>query len=84
MAWLAYTVTFKDQKKSDDWHYIKYDKWQDVNGLLLPEKLVWYNVENGKPKGKKMDVKFDKVTTTETMLDAAVFSKPAEAEYVKK
>ncbi|HLT49062.1 MAG TPA: DUF6503 family protein [Aequorivita sp.] len=83
MAWLAYTVTFKDQKKSDDWHYIKYDKWQDVNGLLLPEKLVWYNVENGKPKGKKMDVKFDKITATETMLDASVFAKPAEAEYVK-
>lgn len=83
MAWLAYTVTFKDQKKSDDWHYIKYDRWQDVNGLLLPEKLVWYNVENGKPKGKKMDVKFDKITATETMLDASVFAKPAEAEYVK-
>ncbi|MCG2417921.1 ELL-associated factor [Aequorivita sp. F47161] len=83
MEWLAYTVTFKDQKKSDDWHYIKYDKWQEVNGLLLPEKLVWYNVENGKPKGKKMDIKFDKVTATETMLDASVFAKPDEAQYVK-
>ena len=83
MAWLAYTVTFKEQKKSDDWHYIKYDKWQDVNGLLLPEKLVWFNVENGKPKGKKMDIKFEKVTATETMLEASVFAKPSEAEYVK-
>lgn len=83
MAWLAYTVTFKDQKKSDDWHYIKYDKWQEVNGLLLPEKMVWYNVENGKPKGKKMDIKFDKVTATETRLDASVFAKPDEAQYVK-
>ncbi len=83
MAWLAYTVTFNDQKKSDDWHYIKYDKWQEVNGLLLPEKMVWFNVEKGKPKGKMMDIKFDKVTATETMLDASVFSKPAEAEYVK-
>ena len=83
MVWLAYTVTFKDQKKSDDWHYIKYDKWQDVNGLLLPEKLTWWNVENGKPKGEKMDIKFDKVTATETMLDAEVFAKPAEAEYVQ-
>ncbi|MCZ4320136.1 hypothetical protein O4H26_14175 [Aequorivita viscosa] len=83
MEWLAYTVTFKDQKKSDDWHYIKYDKWQEVNGLLLPEKMVWYNVENGKPKGKKMDIKFDKVTATETMLDASVFAKPYEAQYVK-
>mgnify|MGYP000347877703 CR=1 FL=1 len=83
MAWLAYTVTFKDQKKSDDWHYIKYDKWQEVNGLLLPEKMIWFNVENGKPKGKKMDIKFDKIAITETMLDPAVFKKPSEAQYVK-
>lgn len=82
MAWLAYTVTFKEQKKNNDWHYIKYDKWQDVNGLMLPEKLTWWNVENGKPKGEKMDIKFDKVTATETMLDAVVFAKPAEAQYV--
>ncbi|MDN3723827.1 hypothetical protein QRD02_05495 [Aequorivita sp. SDUM287046] len=83
MAWLSYTVTFSDQKKNEDWHYIKYDKWQEVNGLLLPEKLVWYNVEKGKPKGKEMDIKFEKVTTTETMLDGSVFKKPAEAEYVQ-
>ncbi len=83
MTWLAYTVTFMDQKKSADWHYIKYDKWQEVNGLQLPEKLTWWNVENNKPTNEKMDVKFDKVTATETMLDASVFKKPAEAEYVK-
>ncbi|OAD92774.1 hypothetical protein A7A78_02375 [Aequorivita soesokkakensis] len=83
MTWLAYTVTFKDQKKSDDWHFIKYDKWQDVNGLLLPEKLTWWNVENGKPHDEKMDIKFDKITATETMLDASVFAKPTEAEYVQ-
>ena len=83
MAWLAYTVTFRDQQKSDDWHFVKYDKWQDVNGLLLPEKFAFWNVENGKPKSKKADYKFDKITATETMLDASVFAKPAEAQYVK-
>ncbi|CAM3506516.1 DUF6503 family protein [Aequorivita lipolytica] len=82
MAWLAYTVTFKDQKKSNDWHYIKYDQWQEVNGLLLPEKLTWWNVENGKPKSEKMDIKFNKIAASETMMDASVFSKPTEAEYV--
>jgi hypothetical protein len=83
MAWLAYTVTFMDQKKSDDWHYIKYDKWQEVNGLQLPEKVTWWNVENGKPDDEEMDIKFDKISATETMLDPSVFNKPAEAEYVK-
>ena len=84
MTWLAYTVTFMDQKKSDNWNYIKYDKWQEVNGLQFPEKMTWWNVENGKPTNEKMDIKFDKITATETKLDASVFAKPAEAEYVKK
>ncbi len=83
MAWLAYTVTFKDQKKSDDWHFLRYDKWQEVHGLLLPEKVTFWNVENNKPKDKKMTYKFDKIAATETMLDASVFAKPSEAEYVK-
>ncbi len=83
MEWLAYTVTFKDQTKSDDWHFVKYDKWQDVNGLLLPEKFTFWTVENGKPKAKKADYKFDKITATVTMLDASVFAKPNEAEYVQ-
>lgn len=82
MAWLAYTVTFKYQKKSTDWHYIKYDKWQDVNGLSLPEKLSWYKVENGKPKGKDIDMKFTNIAITETSLDPSVFTKPAEGRYV--
>ncbi|MDP2687961.1 MAG: hypothetical protein Q8O62_12110 [Aequorivita sp.] len=83
MTWLAYTVTFSDQKKSEDWHYIKYDKWQEINGLQLPEKITWWKVENGKPKGEEMDIKFDKIAATETMLEASVFAKPKEAEYVK-
>lgn len=82
MTWLAYTVTFKDQKKSDDFHYIKYDKWEDVNGLQLPKKITWWNVENGKPHDEKSDMKFDKITLTETRLENSVFEKPAEAEYV--
>ncbi|WP_347374431.1 DUF6503 family protein [Aequorivita sp. Q41] len=83
MAWLAYTVTFKDQEKSDNWRYIAYGKWETVNGLLLPKKITWWNVENGKPHDKKMDVKFDKITVTETQLDDSVFKKPTEAEYVQ-
>jgi hypothetical protein len=84
MTWLGYTVTFKDQKKSENWKFIKYDTWQEVSGLLLPEKLVWYNVENGKPTKKKNDLKFDKITATETMLESTVFAKPTEAEYVSQ
>ncbi len=84
MTWLAYTVTFRDQQKSDDWHFIKYDKWQEVNGLLLPEKFTFWTVEDGKPVAKKRDYTFKKISATETKLDATVFAKPSEAEYVNK
>tara|TARA_R110002049_G_scaffold13550_19_gene59068 strand:+ start:2259 stop:3059 length:801 start_codon:yes stop_codon:yes gene_type:complete len=79
MVWLAYTVTFKSGEKSDNWNFIKYDNWQDVNGLLLPEKLTWYEVENGSPKGEKRNKIFKKLTATETVLEASVFAKPEGA-----
>lgn len=84
MTWLGYTVTYRSGEKSDDWHFIKYDKWQEVNGLLLPEKLMWYNVENGLPAGERNDLLFDKVTVSTMKLDAAVFAKPEAAVVVPK
>jgi hypothetical protein len=84
MEWLGYTVTYSENEKSDDWHYIKYDKWQDVNGMLLPKKLTWYNVKDGKPTDERSDKKFDKVTITETVLETSVFKKPEGAVIVEK
>lgn len=49
MEWLAYTVTRGQGSKSTDFHFIKYNKWQDVNGLLLPEELIWYKSEDNLP-----------------------------------
>ena len=84
MVWLGYTVTYRSGEKSEDWHFIKYDKWQDVNGLLLPEKLTWYNVKDGKPTDERNDILFKKVTATETVLEPSVFAKPVGAVIVEK
>jgi len=84
MTWLGYTVTYRSQEKSEDWHFIKYADWQDVNGLILPSKLTWYNVEDGKPTTERNDMLFNKVTATETVLDPAVFAKAALSEVVEK
>ncbi len=40
MEWLSYTVTFGKNQKSKDFHFIRYDRWQDVNGLKLPKASV--------------------------------------------
>lgn len=84
MEWLAYTVTFKTGEKSDDWRFIKYSNWQELNGLILPETLTWYNVENGAPTSKRNDMEFTKVTISTLTLDDTVFAKPEAATVIAK
>lgn len=83
MEWLAYTVTYGQGKKSNQYSYIKYKKWQEVNDLLLPEELIWYNVENNRPttaKGKSRV--FSKVDIDRGGLDKRTFAIPANGIYV--
>lgn len=50
MEWLAYTVTFKTKKPSDRYNILKYNKWENVNGLILPKEILWYKKdEKGNP-----------------------------------
>ena len=83
MAWLAYTVTYGKNKKSDTFSYIKYDQWVNVNGLKLPSKLQWYAVENGVPTEMRSERSFIKPTTTATLLDSAIFEKPESGEFAE-
>ena len=45
MEWLGYTVTYFDQKVSNDIHYARYPEWENVEGLLLPKLMVWYQLQ---------------------------------------
>jgi hypothetical protein len=80
MAWLGYTVTFDENEKNDNWKFIKYSEWQEINGLKLPKTLTWYTVENGKPIQARNNMEFEKVTLTETVLEDSVFDVPASAK----
>jgi hypothetical protein len=42
MEWLAYTATFNTKKPSDKFNVIKYGKWNNVNGLILPSEITWF------------------------------------------
>ena len=59
------------------------DQWQDVNGLQLPSKLIWYTLEDGEPAKSRNERVFTKVTTTETIIEPSVFEKPEGATIVK-
>lgn len=82
MAWLGYTVTYFTKEKAKEWHFIKYSQWQEVEGLLLPETLTWYAVENNAPTIKKNDVKFTNISLTTDKMNLKMYMMPEGAEEI--
>lgn len=74
MQWLAYTVTYGKDEKSDKFSYIRYNNWQNTNGVVLPKSIDWYTVEDGKPIEKRNTVIFEDVKLSETAPDASLFT----------
>jgi hypothetical protein len=79
MKWLAYTVTFGKNAKSKDFHYIRYNNWQTINGLVLPKSMDWYTYENNLPGSKRNTLEFIGVTVSERAPDDALFIMPESA-----
>lgn len=79
MAWLSYTVTYFTKEKAKEFHFIKYSKWQTVEGLLLPETLTWYDYENNVPTTKRNDLQFTNVKLSTIPLLPTVFERPEDA-----
>lgn len=83
MEWLAYTVTYGEDEKSDQYSFINYNKWQEVNGLILPEQLTWYKVEDNLPTVARGEPRvFTKVDVDRAGLDKQTFEKPQNGIYV--
>lgn len=83
MAWLGYTVTFGKDEKSKDFHFIRYNNWQTINGLKLPKSIDWYKYENNLPTEKRNTVEFMDVVLSEKAPDASIFELPEGATIVK-
>lgn len=83
MEWLGYTVTFGKGAKSTDFHYIKYNKWQDVDGLLLPEELTWYTTEDSLPTEARGEPrKFTRVDVDSSDMGDTFYNMPENGIYV--
>jgi hypothetical protein len=83
MAWLAYTVTFFSKSKSKEFHLIKYDAWQEVNGLLLPKTFKWYHFEDNVVGDYQREMNFVNVSTSKTPLNDSLFVKPKDAKIIE-
>jgi len=80
MEWLMYTVTYRDGAPSDDYHLIKYNEWKEINGLLLPTSMQWYQFGNDKVGNMRKEVVFDKIQiSTDTPADS-LFIMPKGAQ----
>lgn len=76
MAWLGYTATYFTQQKKETFNWIRYDNWGETDGLILPNSMSWYKVEEGKLVEPRNTVSFVELKFTETPLENEVFAKP--------
>lgn len=83
MEWLGYTVTFGKDEKSKDFHFIRYNNWQTVNGLVVPKSIDWYKYENNLPTEKRNTVEFTNVILSETAPDGSMFTMPEGAKAIE-
>ena len=82
MQWLGYTVTFGKDSKSKDFHFIRYNNWENINGLLLPKSIDWYTYENNQPIEKRNTVVFEDIRITKNKPNESLFIKPEEAKII--
>lgn len=83
MAWLAYTEMLDGKEPSQSWHFIKYSIWQEVEGLLLPETMVWYKAENMQPTTVEKEINFVSPMLTTVKMGMRVYQMPEDAEMIQ-
>jgi hypothetical protein len=83
MQWLAYTVTFGKDEKSKKFSYIRYNDWQNLNGLALPKSISWYKFEEGKPTELRNTVEFADVVVSEEAPDNSMFGMQEGAKIIE-
>lgn len=84
MVWLGYTVTYGDDKPNTEIHYIKYNDWVKVDGLVLPKTLQWYDSKNNLPNLPTNRASFEKVIISENKVSSSRFNKLEGALIGKK
>ncbi len=80
MAWLGYTVTYFSGVSSADVHWIRYNDWSPVGGLLLPASITWYEAEGNTPKEVRDRVYFRNRRLSESPEATGFYQAPPEAE----
>ncbi|WP_370227338.1 DUF6503 family protein [Mesoflavibacter sp.] len=83
MEWLGYTVNFIPGIDTTEFHFRRYSKWQDVNGILLPAEMVRYKYKNNLPTEPMGTTQFIDVKLTKQAVPKATFKAPEIATIVE-
>lgn len=83
MTWLGYTVTYRTGEISENVKWIRYDDWQDVDGLNLPKSITWHNYEGTKILEARSTVNFENVKLSKKAKPEGYFAKPEGAVFVQ-
>jgi hypothetical protein len=84
MTWLGYTVTYFTDAPSDDLHWVRYDDWAEVSGLLLPSQMTWYNYEGRTIKDPRETVTFKDANLSDSARSPDFYKGPAYARKVEE
>lgn len=82
MAWLGYTFTYGSDEKSNNVKWIRYNDWQNIDGVLLPKSLTWHNYEGRTIKEGRDPVPFENVRLENQQKPDAFYQKPESAKEV--
>ncbi|NQZ77318.1 MAG: hypothetical protein HRT61_14630 [Ekhidna sp.] len=85
MEWLMYTVTYKGDGPSEKYSLIKYGNWAEVNGLLLPTSMQWFQYDGTTVGEARRDATpFTEVKITDQAPQADLFVMPENAQVAPK
>ncbi len=77
---LLYTVTYFSGEAHENYNMLSYENFTDVNGLLLPGKLIGYQYSDGSIGDKRYEVTFHTIQLKTESPDQDIFNIPARAE----
>lgn len=84
MAWLGYTVTYFSGEKSERISWIRYNDWKEFNGVVLPNAMTWFKVEEGKLIEPRNTRAFANVKVSEAAHADAIFAKTDNGRIVEQ
>ncbi|MEM9856535.1 MAG: DUF6503 family protein [Bacteroidota bacterium] len=80
MEWLMYTVTYGKEEANESFSLIKYSKWAEISGLLLPTALQWYSYKDGEVGEMRSERIFEEISIAENEPDDELFIMPEGAQ----